>query len=299
MHGSDDCTATADYDFVKAHVDPKVFDKYERFLKIVEDPSLRECPLCKELVKPKRKKAGLDEVSSKEEEESKEKTKEEKDDIIAEMVCSKGHKFCYYHSLACKGDCAAYTIEQAKAERLANATLGNDVKPCPHCQAKIFKIEGCNHMTCGACQGHFCWTCGKALKPGADMMWHYSTSNPYGCLQLNDMDTETLNSGLTRCIRILALPGSIIGHLTFWPFAPLVFVCGLGFILTTFAIMAVQLVYYIAAFFIWLLIIKPILVLCGQEPTEAHMELFCNAPMTAWVGSLEMYSAWIGWDLEG
>ena len=53
MHGSDDCTATADHDFVKAHVDPNVFDKYERFLKVVEDPSLRECPICKELVKPR------------------------------------------------------------------------------------------------------------------------------------------------------------------------------------------------------------------------------------------------------
>ena len=107
------------------------------------------------------------------------------------------------------------------------------------------------------------------------MMWHYSTANPYGCLQLNDMDTEALNSGLTRCIRVLTIPGTIIGHATFWPFAPLVFVCGIGFILSTFAIMGVQLAYYIASFFIWILIIRPILVLCGQEPTEEHMDLFC------------------------
>ena len=78
MHGSDDCTATADHDFVKAHVDPNVFDKYERFLKVVEDPSLRECPICKELVKPKRRRTSSEEEESKEEEEKKEDEEEEK-----------------------------------------------------------------------------------------------------------------------------------------------------------------------------------------------------------------------------
>ena len=299
MHGSDDCSATADFDFVKAHVDPDVFKTYERFLKIVEDPSLRECPICKELVKPKQRKTSLEETSSK---ESESKVKDEKsEEVIAEMMCSKKHQFCYYHSNAHApgaNHCTEYTIAQAKEERLANASLGNDVKPCPHCEAKIFKIEGCNHMTCGACKGHFCWTCGKAVKPGPDMMWHYSTSNPYGCLQLNNMDTETLNSGLTRCIRILTIPGAIIGHLSFWAFSPLVYLCGIGLIGSTLTIFAVAWVYFIAAYLLWIVIILPILKVSGQEPTETQSDLFMNAPMTAWVGSLELFYACNGWELE-
>ena len=149
-------------------------------------------------------------------------------------------------------------------------------------------------MTCGACQGHFCWTCGKALKPGADMMWHYSTSNPYGCLQLNDMDTETLNSGLTRCIRVVTFPARIIGYAVFWPFAPLVPVCGLGLFPAGFAIMFVQIAYMILVLLIWCPIIRPILLLCGQEVTEEHTELVIGGPMDAWGESLELISAW-GW----
>ena len=294
MHGSDDCTATADHDFVKAHVDPNVFDKYERFLKVVEDPSLRECPICKELVKPKRRKrtSSEEKEEEKKEEESKEKTKEENDDIIPEMVCSKGHKFCYYHSLACKGECAAYRREQAKAERLANASLGNDVKPCPHCQVKIFKVEGCNHMTCAACKGEFCWICGKKFKTAGELKWHYSKANPFRCDQFRDEDDE--EDGLTRCIRVVTFPARIIGYAVFWPFAPLVPVCGLGLFPAGFAIMFVQIAYMILALLIWCPIVRPILLLCGQEVTEEHTELVIGGPMDAWGESLELISAW-GW----
>jgi hypothetical protein len=32
-----------------------------------------------------------------------------------------------------------------------------NTRPCPNCRANIQKNEGCNHMTCRACQFEFCW----------------------------------------------------------------------------------------------------------------------------------------------
>ena len=98
MYGSDDCSATAHSDFVKAHVDPSTYEKYQRFLKVVEDPSLRECPVCKELVKPKIRS----DMKKDDDDDEKTSTKcdETKDNVIAEMKCSVGHEFCYYHSAA-------------------------------------------------------------------------------------------------------------------------------------------------------------------------------------------------------
>ncbi|CAH0490340.1 unnamed protein product [Peronospora farinosa] len=33
------------------------------------------------------------------------------------------------------------------------------VRACPHCQMRIWKNEGCNHMTCTRCRFEYCWVC--------------------------------------------------------------------------------------------------------------------------------------------
>ncbi|KAG6977295.1 hypothetical protein JG688_00000490 [Phytophthora aleatoria] len=33
------------------------------------------------------------------------------------------------------------------------------VRACPHCQMRIWKNEGCNHMTCTHCRYEYCWVC--------------------------------------------------------------------------------------------------------------------------------------------
>lgn len=44
-------------------------------------------------------------------------------------------------------------------------TTGN-CRICPNCGTAIEKTEGCNHMTCANCNGHFCWLCSKGFPTG-------------------------------------------------------------------------------------------------------------------------------------
>jgi len=46
-------------------------------------------------------------------------------------------------------------------------------KPCPNCQVRIQKNEGCNHMTCVSCKYEFCWLCGTE--------WSKHQGDPYNC----------------------------------------------------------------------------------------------------------------------
>jgi len=147
-------------------------------------------------------------------------------------------------------------------------------------------------MTCGACKKHFCWTCGKAVTPGPQMAWHYSTSNPYGCLQLEDMTLDELNSSLTMFMRVLALPGTIIGHLLFWVFSPFVIpTCGIAMLVSIIAVLLFQLAYYLIGILLLICVIVPILSCFDVSPSDAQSGIFLNAPITAWVAACELFTA--------
>ncbi|ETI46759.1 hypothetical protein, variant 2 [Phytophthora nicotianae CJ01A1] len=51
--------------------------------------------------------------------------------------------------------------EMDKSYLAWEASVGKQkaVRACPHCQMRIWKNEGCNHMTCSHCRYEYCWVC--------------------------------------------------------------------------------------------------------------------------------------------
>jgi len=55
-------------------------------------------------------------------------------------------------------------------------TMGRDIQTCPKCRVRIWKNDGCNHMTCKFCKYEFCWLCrGKYTHN------HFEPWNLMGC----------------------------------------------------------------------------------------------------------------------
>ena len=48
------------------------------------------------------------------------------------------------------------------------------------------------------------------------MAVHYNPANVMGCLQMTDMSTRELRSWRTLLSRLIALPGTLVGLLSFW-----------------------------------------------------------------------------------
>lgn len=46
------------------------------------------------------------------------------------------------------------------------------IKDCPKCTTPIEKTDGCNHITCGACQAHICWVCMMTFPEGDAVYRH-------------------------------------------------------------------------------------------------------------------------------
>lgn len=62
-------------------------------------------------------------------------------------------------------------------DEASNIFIQNTSKLCPMCTSPIYKVDGCNHMTC-RCGCNFCWICGDELP--RDEHGHYSTALHYG-----------------------------------------------------------------------------------------------------------------------
>jgi hypothetical protein len=89
------------------------------------------------------------------------------------ICCENGHQFCYnclkrWHK---KKNC-----EEVDDEDFEKWRKGKYIKQCPNCQFWTEKNEGCNHMTCKACNHNWCWYCSGAYTAN-----HYTRlGNCYG-----------------------------------------------------------------------------------------------------------------------
>lgn len=57
--------------------------------------------------------------------------------------------------------------EQDSSYTTWERSVGNAraVRACPKCNMRIWKSEGCNHMTCTHCRHQYCWVCGTVWDP--------------------------------------------------------------------------------------------------------------------------------------
>ena len=78
--------------------------------------------------------------------------------------------------------CDPNLVENIKA-------ISSECKPCPQCTTAIFKIAGCNHMKCQACNSHFEWDTGRILKTSSNH--HYD--NIAGYLYTENIVKRNLN----------------------------------------------------------------------------------------------------------
>jgi len=262
LSGSDNCQAVATEEELQSFLSAADFAKYERFVKLAEDPLLRDCPICHELVKPKTK-VGVDGVIS----------------VDPEMSCSDGHLFCYYHSNAHDigpGACEAYSRAQAKQQSALIASCG--AKQCPKCGILTEKSSGCNQMSCPSCKVAWCWICGRTLVGRGSTGWHFNPANPAGCLQFAEMDDPAkLRSCMTLVVRVLAFPGTLLGLLAFWGVLPLwCLTCCFG--------MALSMILLIVFWCAWVpvgMVLSCLLGPCGLQ--NHHVEMLMAAPwLSCW-----------------
>lgn len=48
-------------------------------------------------------------------------------------------------------------------------------RACGGCGVRVEKSHGCNHMTCGRCNSHFCYRCGSSVSAAAQRYTHTHT----------------------------------------------------------------------------------------------------------------------------
>lgn len=184
------CGASAASSEILKLTDADTLRKYERFHKMRQDHTVRECPKCSTLCSP---------------------ATDEDDNPLEEMLCDEcGEEFCYYHSNAHPGmPCAEYRKRMAREEQIAEQGALRNTKACPECGVRTEKTGGCNHMTCQRCNANWCWVCGMKLD---DVTAHYYLGGPFACGQFEDLAPR---SPLSYCLRCLTVPLQVVSMVLF------------------------------------------------------------------------------------
>ncbi|OGB86172.1 hypothetical protein A3J41_01895 [candidate division TM6 bacterium RIFCSPHIGHO2_12_FULL_38_8] len=120
------------------------------------------------------------------------------DEPIAEIRCPAcSQQYCnqcllqHDRTLSCAQAKALRPIDPKTA-----AFLEQDTKPCPFCNVRVHKIEGCNSMQCGFCHQAFCWRC---LMPFEGYEYHDAFDKAGGCRPMEQVRAHI--EGLERQLR--------------------------------------------------------------------------------------------------
>jgi hypothetical protein len=137
--GVPQCKTPIDDQDIRAHISPELLEKFERFKNHEEQPNLRSCPKC-----------SFEQVGAA---------------LDPEMTCEQcENKYCFEHAGAHPDKtCTEYELEHRRENKLNEAYLEGNSKPCPKCKAHTQKNLGCNHMTCPKCKAGWCWICGEEI----------------------------------------------------------------------------------------------------------------------------------------
>ncbi|WVQ82772.1 hypothetical protein IAT38_004904 [Cryptococcus sp. DSM 104549] len=78
-------------------------------------------------------------------------------------------------------------VARWQEDELNKKWLEASTSACPGCGVRVEKSHGCNHMTCGRCQAHFCYRCGESIRP-TDPYRHFNTPGKPCYMKLFDFD---------------------------------------------------------------------------------------------------------------
>jgi hypothetical protein len=187
--------------------DPEALEQFQLLSKKQKDPSLCECPSCKQLCRPDAQSTPV-------------------------VLCACGATFCAFHAWGHKNEseergavsetdiCANFERKMLVESRANDTSFGLKHCPCSDCGAVTMKNGGCNHMTCKSCKGHWCWVCGNEIDGNA-VGWHYSEDNTQsGCLHFADPSSQDISATM-EARRERAQQKKVIGRRvdwTTWPF---------------------------------------------------------------------------------
>ena len=100
-------------------------------------------------------------------------------------ICECGFETCFkcgdpMHEAACQvsGE-AGYLLHNVNPR----------VSKCPECKTPIYKIDGCNHMTCYRCNHEYCWICRFHASYDND---HFSPGALFGCAGMQEIPQSIL-----------------------------------------------------------------------------------------------------------
>ena len=78
---------------------------------------------------------------------------------------------------------------------------------CPLCGVRIYKPDGCNHMSCSRCKGVFCWICRRDIT--TDHYSHFDETRLFGCNGLTMMDQNVCGWIAVLLLQLLISPFAV------------------------------------------------------------------------------------------